>query len=772
MPDLLLELFCEEIPARMQARAEDDLKRLVTDALVDAGLAYEGARTFSTPRRLTLAVNGVPAASPDTREERKGPRVDAPEKAVEGFLRAAGLVSVDEAEVASDPKKGDFYLAVVEKPGRPAAEVIASIMPDVVRKFPWPKSMRWGTSALRWVRPLQSVLCVFGPETEDTEIVAFEIDGLASSNTTEGHRFMGAGEIAIARLDDYLDKLEAAKVIADPARRRDIILDDAKNLAFAQGLDLVEDEALLREVAGLVEWPVVLMGSFDEAFLQIPPEVIRTTIRANQKCFVLRSGAGLANRFLLVANLEVEDGGDRIVAGNERVIAARLADARFFWEQDLKVPLDRQAEKLAAITYHEQLGSQAERIERLRALARRLAPLVAADPDAADRAASLCKADLVTEMVGEFPELQGLMGRYYAAAGDESDAVAVAIEDHYRPQGPGDAVPSDPVAIAVALADKLDQLAGFWAIDEKPTGSEDPFALRRAALGAIRIVLENDLRLPLLHELFAVEETYSPFIRVTDDLRSRAREVTEHELARIRSQPGNPLMLLGEELLTDWRLGDFQGLLEDNTPQLGYWLVIEDLLAFLADRLKVQLREDGARHDLVDAVFALPGQDDFLMIVRRVEALAAFLDTEDGASLLTAYRRSANILRIEEKKDATSYDGDPDAGGLRAGGGGCADGGDRQCRGRCWRGAGSGRLCRGHVGTRRIARARRCLLRRGHRQCRRSRPARQPAEAPVAHPRRHGCSGRFLARGRLTGGWRKRSLTGGIRGVLLSPCKG
>ncbi|CAN5155529.1 glycine--tRNA ligase subunit beta [soil metagenome] len=632
MPDLLLELFSEEIPARMQRKAAADLHKLVTDALVEAGLTYEGAKAFATPRRLALTVHGLPARSPDQREERKGPRVGAPDKAIEGFVKAAGLASIDQATVQKD-KKGDFYVAVIEKPGRAAPEVIAEIVPRVVRAFPWPKSMRWGErsatpGSLSWVRPLHSILCVFGPETEDTEIVDFEIDGIRSGNITGGHRFMAPGPIVVRRFADYATKLEQAKVILDADRRKAMILADARNQALALGYELVEDEALLEEVAGLVEWPVVLTGSFDEKFLDIPPEVIRTTIRINQKCFVLnRAGLSsnaiakriesgprrLANRFILVANIEARDGGKAIVAGNERVIRARLSDARYFWETDLKTKLDERVPRLDAIVFHEKLGTQGQRIQRIRRLARDISPFVPADPAFAERAAWLAKADLVTEMVGEFPELQGLIGRYYALAAGEQPAVAAAIEDHYRPLGPSDRVPSEPVSITVALADKLDMLAAFWAIDEKPTGSKAPYALRRAALGVIRLVLENRIRLPLSRILWSGAEI------VFDGLAARAPEAV----------------------------------IENHVVRTGE--IVGDLLSFFADRLTVQLREQGARHDLVDAVFAVGDQDDLLMVVRRTEALGAFFATEDGANLLAGYRRAANILRDEEKKSREIY---------------------------------------------------------------------------------------------------------------------
>ncbi|BCJ90197.1 glycine--tRNA ligase beta subunit [Terrihabitans soli] len=593
MPDLLLELLSEEIPARMQARAAEDLKKLITDALVESGLTYEGAKAFATPRRLALTVQGLPGRAPDRKEERKGPRVGAPDGAIQGFLKASNLKDISQAKVQNDPK-GDFYIAVTEKKGGATDEIVADIVPKIVREFPWPKSMRWGEGTLRWVRPLQSILCTFGTSNEEPEVVRFDVDGIQSGNTTVGHRFLAPGVITVRRFDDYVPALEKAKVVLDPARRREIILNEARNLAFAQGLELVEDEALLDEVSGLVEWPVVLMGSFDESFLDVPDEVIRTTIRANQKCFVLRKGDKLANKFLLVSNLEASDGGKAIIAGNQRVVRARLSDAKFFWETDKRIKLEERAKKLEQIVFHEKLGKQSERVERIAKLAKELAPLLGADPAKAERAAKLAKADLVTETVGEFPEVQGTAGRYLAAIQGEDAEVAEAIGDHYKPAGQGDRVPVSPVAIAVALADKLDTLTGFWSIDEKPTGSKDPYALRRAALGVIRIVLENGLRLPL-------------------------------------SERANA-----------------------------------DLISFFADRLKVQLRDQGARHDLVDAVFALGNQDDLVLIVRRVEALAAFLGTDDGKNLLAGQKRAANILRIEEKKDGEGvFDKAPDPGLVR-----------------------------------------------------------------------------------------------------------
>src|ERR1700756_3869310 len=610
MPDLLLEFLSEEIPARMQARAAEDLRKAVTDRLVDAGLVYEGAKAFVTPRRLALAVQGVPVRQPDLREEKKGPRVGAPENAVAGFLKAAGLKSISEAKVQPD-KKGDFYVAVIEKPGRAAIDVIAEILSQVIKTFPWPKSMRWGApskdpGALNWVRPLHSIVATFGPETEEPDIVPLAIDGVAVGNETRGHRFMAPAPFTVRRLDDYLHKLDKAKVVPDAERRRNIIPTEAKQLAFAQGLELVEDDALLAEVSGLVEWPVVLMGSFDQSFLHIPEEVIRATIRNNQKCFVLRDGAHakLINKFILVSNIEADDGGAAIVAGNERVIRARLSDAKFFYETDLKTRLEDRLPKFEHIIFHEKLGTQAERISRIERLAAELATVVRADVEKAERAARLCKADLLTEVVGEFPELQGLMGKYYAEAQGEDEAVAHACEDHYRPKGPDDLVPSDPVSVAVALADKIDTLVGFWAIDEKPTGSKDPYALRRAALGVIRLIVENKLRLPIQKAANSAIAGLS----------------VKSDTANLRS----------------------------------------DLLSFFADRLKVQLREQGARHDLVDAVFSLGGQDDLLLVVRRVDALGQFLDSDDGKNLLAGAKRASNILSIEEKKDSKTFDGPPD----------------------------------------------------------------------------------------------------------------
>ncbi|MDR9779465.1 glycine--tRNA ligase subunit beta [Rhizobium redzepovicii] len=636
MPNLLLELRSEEIPARMQRKAAGDLKKLVTDALVEAGLSYEGAREYWTPRRLALDIHGLTARSADVREERKGPRTDANEKAIEGFLRGAGLSSISEAQVVSDPKKGDFYVAVISKPGRAAEEIVAEVMPGIIRDFPWPKSMRWGKAsskagALRWVRPLQSIVCTFGPEHEETTVIPFEIDGIIASNITYGHRFHAPQAITVRRFDDYAASLEKAKVILDAERRKDIILHDARDTAFANGLELVEDEGLLEEVSGLVEWPQVLMGSFEEDYLSIPSEIIRLTIKTNQKCFVTRKQGEetLSNKFILVSNIQAHDGGKEIVHGNGKVVRARLSDALHFWKRDqgdlpdletlkasaakfdldLRKPLDQRMAKLDAldVTFHAKLGTQGARVARLRALAEELAKITGADAALTDRAAVLAKADLRTEAVGEFPELQGLMGRKYAALQGENGSVAAAIEDHYKPQGPSDRVPADKVAITVALADKLDTLIGFWAIGEKPTGSKDPFALRRAALGVVRILLERNVRLPLLK------------------IMSRTSLLAKTGGESVFSFAGDPAE------------------------------TCFDLLSFFHDRLKVYLRDQGARHDLIDAVLTADA-DDLLMVARRVEALTAFITSEDGKNLLAGTKRATQLLAAEEKKGTVIAD--------------------------------------------------------------------------------------------------------------------
>jgi glycyl-tRNA synthetase beta chain len=674
MPDLLLELFSEEIPARMQAKAADDLRRMVTDKLVAEGLVYEGAKAFATPRRLALTVHGIPVRQSDLKEERRGPRVGGPDAAIQGFLKATGLASIEQAKIERDARKGDFYIALIEKQGRATIDVLAEMLPVIIRTFPWPKSMRWGLrsakpGALAWVRPLHAIVATFGLETEDPDVVKFSVDGLEAGRTTYGHRFMAPGAFSVRRLEDYEAKLLDAKVVLDAERRKDTILTDAKQLAFAQGFELVEDQGLLDEVAGLVEWPVVLMGSFDKEFLSIPGEVIRATIRNNQKCFVVsdpKTGK-LTDKFILTANIEAIDGGKAIVAGNERVIRARLSDAKFFYESDLKTRLEDRLPKFDHIVFHDKLGTQGERIKRIEELAAAIAALIGADVDKVKRAARLAKADLLTEVVGEFPELQGLMGKYYALAQGEDASVAAACEEHYKPQGPNDRVPNDPVSIAVALADKIDTLVEFWAIDEKPTGSKDPYALRRAALGVIRLILENELRFKIgtvlthLNTMISLKESIEGRTSDVDRVVAVAEQVGLLEAI----EPG--LAHVVESRIRSLRQWDphlqqaFGG--DEKKAELIRRQVEErssNLLAFFADRLKVQLREQGARHDLVDAVFALEGQDDLLMIVRRVEALGKFLDTDDGKNLLTGTKRASNILAIEEKKDKRTFGGPPD----------------------------------------------------------------------------------------------------------------
>ena len=652
MSELLLELLCEEIPARMQARAAEDLRAMLVEGLGKSGLAHGAANGFVTPRRLTVVVVGVAVKSADVEEEKKGPRVGAPEAALQGFLKGAGIGSLAEATIVSDAKKGDYYIAKLKKPGQVAEIIIAGLVPDILARFAWPKSMRWGSHKLRWVRPLKSILCVLGGK-----VVPFEVEGITSGAMTRGHRFHSEGAIEVRDFADYAKKLKAAKVLVDPDERQAIIAGQAKAVAAQNHFELVEDEALLRENAGLTEWPTVLMGTFDANFLKVPGEVLTTSMKAHQKYFSLRDPKThkLANRFLMTANLEAADGGETIIHGNEKVIRARLSDAKFFWDQDLKKPMDEMWSSLRAITFHEKLGSQYDRVERIAALAEEIAPLVKAEKADCRRAAQLCKADLVSGVVGEFPELQGLMGRYLAEAAGTKSAIAHAVEQHYWPRAQGDGVPKEPVAIAVALADKLDTLAGFWAAGEKPTGSRDPFALRRAALGIVRIVLENDLRLPLgtlLSPTVMFVECKPSF----DQERARLRNEFEKSDASLqqlgRAPPSNPGEVLGVnfawDFARDYVVGSVQG-------------KVAELVEFVHDRLKVQLREQGARHDLVDAVLGDSGQDDLLMIVRRVEALGAFLKTEDGANLLAGTKRAANILRIEEKKDKTAYAGNINA---------------------------------------------------------------------------------------------------------------
>lgn len=648
MSELLLEIFSEEIPARMQKRASEDLARLVTDALKAAGVDAVKAQAIATPRRLALVIDGLPEKTPDVKEERKGPKVGAPDQAIQGFLRAAGLSSIDQATVQED-KKGAFYVAITEKPGRATADLIAEIVPDVVRSFPWPKSMRWGTGTLRWVRPLHSILCIL-----DGKVVPFEIDGIRSGDMTRGHRFMGAGSFAVSSYLDYEQKLHEHHVMLDPAARAAAIHEGALHLAQEAGLHLVEDEALLAEVAGLVEWPVPLIGKIDDQFMSVPQEVLTSTMRANQKYFALTDDAGkLAPRFIVISNLIAEDGGEAIVNGNERVLRARFSDARFLWEQDKKVTLESRLPRLEEVVFQAKLGTVREKAERIAKLSRELAAVIpGVDPVKAEIAGRLAKADLTSGMVGEFPELQGLMGSYYAKADGLGDEIADAIAEHYSPLGPSDDVPASALGKVVALADKIDTLVGFWHMGEKPTGSKDPYALRRAALGVIRIILETEFRLSIWRVAFVHAADW--WADAPENLHGAISELVE-TINRVA----------GGIVKVDLGVADV--VQTDESIQRGaaqYREITTDLLSFFADRLKVYLRDRGARHDLVDAVFALnelgQPQDDLVLIVKRVEALSDFLGTEDGKNLLAGYKRAVNILNIEEKKDKATYGGEPD----------------------------------------------------------------------------------------------------------------
>ncbi|WP_455466473.1 glycine--tRNA ligase subunit beta [Bartonella sp. B39] len=646
MSDLLLELFSEEIPARMQRKAAIDLKKCVTDQLVNAGLTYKAAREYWTPRRLTLDIRGLSIRSKDIYEERKGPSTKSSQHVIDGFLRVTGLNDISEAHIARDHKKGDFYIAKIIKKGRSAEEIIADILPNIIRNFPWSKSMRWGkdsakSGALKWIRSLQNILCVFGPEIGETHVVPFTIGSLKSNNLTYGHRFLSDGKpLQIRRFEDYITKLEAHKVILDAERRKNIILADAQNLCFANGLELVQDSALLEEISGLVEWPVTLIGDFDKSFLDIPPEIIRLTIRANQKCFVTRKQGEkikLSRHFILVSNILASDEGKEISKGNSKVVCARLSDALYFWQidqhdvpdiknlrpssqkfdLDLKKPLDQRMARLdhLNVTFHAKLGTQGARVERIAALAQKIAPLVQVEPLLAKRAAILAKADLQTEVVGEFPELQGVMGRKYALLQGEDPRVAEAIEDHYKPQGSKDRIPQEPLAIAVALADKIDMLVGFWLINEKPTGSKDPYALRRAALGIIRIVLSRDWEINLM-SLFNLAMNF--FLQ----------QKATYETSQIESEQSQNRLLEKKEY------------------------ILSDLLSFFHERLKIYLKEEGARYDAIEAVLNKDAED-LLLIARRVEALIAFINTNDGGSFLGAVKRTINILENECQKGLT-----------------------------------------------------------------------------------------------------------------------
>ncbi|WP_288943066.1 glycine--tRNA ligase subunit beta [uncultured Roseovarius sp.] len=658
MPDLLIELFSEEIPARMQARAADDLRKRMTDGLVEAGLTYAGAQAFSTPRRLTLAVEGLLAESPTIKEGRKGPRVDAPEKAIEGFLRGAG-VSRDDLEVR-DEKKGQVYFATITKPGRPADAIVAEVLEGVIRNFPWPKSMRWGSGSLRWVRPLHSILCILTDDAGEARVVDLDVDGIKAGNTTEGHRFMGDGRFAVTSFEDYEARLKRAKVILDPKERADHIWQDATNQAFAAGLEVVEDQGLLAEVSGLVEWPVVLLGRIDNEFLELPPEVLQTSMKEHQKFFSVRNPkSGRIESFVTVANIETADHGATILAGNQKVLSARLSDAKFFWENDLRVArsgMDAWIEQLGNVTFERQLGTQAARIVRIASLAQEIAPEVGAEPDLAGQAARVAKADLSSEMVYEFPELQGLMGRYYAEAAGLPAEVAAACEEHYAPLGPSDDVPTAPLSVSVALADKLDTLTGFWAIDEKPTGSKDPFALRRAALGVIRIILDGGYRVKLDRYIDAQLLRHKISLnhaRASEGEIDTLEEILEEVAERgVFGAAFHAVMdrLQGKDGAPDTGEGSLLRTVGDLVPDLS-----TDLLAFFHDRLKVYLRDQGLRHDVIDACLTLDGGDDLSLIVSRARALNDILKTEDGENLVQGFKRANNILTQAEERDGVEY---------------------------------------------------------------------------------------------------------------------
>ncbi len=650
MPDLLIELFSEEIPARMQARAAADLKRLVTDGLVEAGLTYESAGAFHTPRRLALTVEGLLAESPAVREERKGPRTDAPEQALAGFLRSTGLEK-DQLE-ARDDKKGQVWFAVIDKPGRPAAEIVAEVLDATVRNFPWPKSMRWGAGSLRWVRPLHSILCLLSDESGAT-VVPLEIEGIVASDKTAGHRFMAPETFSVTSFEDYETKLKRAFVVLSAEERAEKIWHDASQMAFAHGLTVVEDKGLLAEVAGLVEWPVVLMGDIGADFLGLPSEVLQTSMKEHQKFFSVQNAGGKIVRFVTVANRDTSDDGATILAGNQKVLSARLADAKFFWENDLRIAktdITQWTDKLADVTFHRKLGSQAERVDRMADLAREIAPLVGADADEAETAARVAKADLSSEMVYEFPELQGVMGEYYAREAELSDEIAAVAREHYQPLGPSDDVPSGPLSVAVALADKIDTLTGFWAIDEKPTGSKDPFALRRAALGVIRLALENDLRLPL--DRFFDAQILRHQIETSDQAERSLLQAVLQEIAR------HGVFSSAARAVVDQFEGDAPEWVEKvvgHKPDVS-----DDLLGFFHDRLKVFLRDKNIRHDVIDACLSMPGKDDMTLVTRRADALQAFLATEDGENLTQGFKRAHNILKQAEEKDGVEYSFGPD----------------------------------------------------------------------------------------------------------------
>jgi len=666
MPDLLIELFSEEIPARMQGKAASDLQKLITDGLVEAGLTYKSAAAFSTPRRLTLSVEDLLAESKPVREERKGPKVGAPDQAIDGFLRGAG-VSRDDLEVRDD-KKGQVYFAVIEKPGRMAADVIAEVLEKAIRTFPWPKSMRWGTGSLKWVRPLQSIMCILSDEA-GAQVVPLDVDGIASGNTTRGHRFLSPDAFTVTGFDDYEAKLKRAHVMLRADERADMIWNDATNQAFALGLEVVEDRGLLTEVAGLVEWPVVLLGQIDPTFYDLPAEVLQTSMKEHQKFFSVRNAkSGQIERFVTVANTVTADDGATILKGNQKVLFARLSDAKFFWENDLRVAKGGMApwlDSLSNVTFHNKLGTQKDRIDRIIALAREIAPLVGADVADVAEAARVAKADLSSEMVYEFPELQGLMGRYYATHAGLSDAVAAAAQEHYSPLGPSDDVPTAPVSVAVALADKLDTLTGFWAIDEKPTGSKDPFALRRAALGVIRLIVDNGLTVSLRSVSTDCSWSANPASKMDEKWwAERLDRVTEEdalneELLILMDHPRNlkiagqiQTVLDGTDTSSDSYdpIVNVRDIIRSNIESNSL-----DLLSFFHDRLKVYLKDQGIRHDIIDACIAMDGSDDLTLLVKRAKALAATLATDDGENLIQGFKRANNILTKEEAKDGVEY---------------------------------------------------------------------------------------------------------------------
>ncbi len=629
MPDLLIELFSEEIPARMQARAGEDLKKRITDGLVEGGLTYASAAALTTPRRLTLVVEGLLAESPTIREERKGPKVGAPDKAIEGFLRGAGLTR-DQLE-ERDTTKGAVYFATIEKAGRPAAEIVAEVLDATIRNFPWPKSMRWGAGSMRWVRPLHSILCILTDES-GAQVVPLEIEGIKTGDSTEGHRFMAPGRFSVTSFEDYETKLKRSCVMLSPEERAENIWNDAQNLAFAAGLEVVDDKGLLAEVAGLVEWPVVLMGRIDEEFFELPPEVLQTSMKEHQKFFSVKNPkTGRIERFITVANRETADNGATILAGNQKVLSARLADAKFFWENDLRVAKSDIAQwtrALENVTFHNKLGTQAERIDRIAALARELAPVTGADADQAEKAARLAKADLSSEMVYEFPELQGLMGRYYIEAAGEDTAVAAVAQEHYSPLGPSDDVPTAPLSVTVALADKLDTFTSFWAMNELPSGSKDPYALRRSAIGMFRLIMENELSMRISNVL---EPCFDE--RLDTTINYLIESVGENAPQEKR----------------DIIKGEISNLNETANKRR------ENLLEFLHDRLKVFLRDEGIRHDIIDACIAMEGNDDLNLLVKRARALNAVIATEDGENLVQGFKRANNILSQAEEKDGVEY---------------------------------------------------------------------------------------------------------------------